>query len=91
MVEAVVPEGGGVDSAVLDVGEGGFFGVDVVDGVEGLDGEAFGGGGDEAGHPVVAVDEVGLDAGEDVVDDLALEGERDFEVVGGGVNTCWRW
>ena len=42
--------------------------------------------GDEAGHPVVAVDEVGLDGWEDVVGDLALEGEGDEVVFRGRVD-----
>ena len=74
-VVEVLPEVGGIDSAVLDVPEGEPLGVDVVDREEGLDAVALGDGRDEPGHPVVAVDEVRPDLGDGVVDDLALEGE----------------
>ena len=76
----MLPEEGGVDAAGLDLVEREFFGVDVMDREERGDAVAAGGSGDEAGHPVVAVDEVGGDARDDVVDDLALEGEGDAGV-----------
>lgn len=83
--EEVTPKFGGVDAAVFDDFEGGFDGVDVVKGEEAGDAEGAGFGGDEAGHPVVTVDEIGFYGGNDVVDDFALEGEGDFEVNGIGV------
>jgi len=85
LVEEVAPEFGGIDAALFDGFEGCFDGVDIVEGEEAGDAEGAGFGGDEAGHPVVAVDEVGFDGGDDVVDDFALEGEGDFEVDGIGV------
>ncbi len=76
-VVEMLPEVGGIDSSVLDLGESEVLGVDVMDGEERRDAVAAGDRGDEAGHPVVAVDEVGADLGDGVVDDLALEGEGD--------------
>ena len=76
----MLPEESGVDAAGLDLVEREFFGVDVMDREERGDAVASGGTGDEAGHPVVAVDEVRGDAGDDVIDDLALEGEGDARV-----------
>lgn len=82
----MLPEGGGVDASVFDLLEGDTFGVDVVSGEEGLDAVELGVGGNEAGHPVVAVDDVGFDTGDDVVDDFPLEGEGEEVVFGGTVN-----
>ena len=59
--------------------------MDVVKGEEAGDAEGAGFGGDESGHPVVTVDEIGFYGGDDVVDDLALKGEGDFEICGVGV------
>jgi len=49
--------------------------MDIVDGEESGDAKFFGFGRDEASHPVVAVDDVRLDAGDDMVDEVASEGE----------------
>ncbi len=72
----VHPELRRVDPAIFHLAEGDTLGVDVVDGEEGLDAATPGHGGDEASHPVIAMDEVRVHAGDDVIDDFALEGER---------------
>ena len=56
--------------------------MDVVEGEEAGNTEGSASAGDESGHPVVAVNEIGFYGGDDVVDDFALEGEGDFEVNG---------
>ena len=76
-----IPEIATLDSGVFELGEGCFLGVDVVDGEKGGDTEFFGLGGDEAGHPIVAVDDVGFDARDDVIDEVALEGKGGHEEV----------
>ena len=55
--------------------------MDIVHGEEAGDAEAAGRGGDQAGHPVIAMDQVRPDAGDDVIDDLPLEGEGDSGVL----------
>ena len=70
---------------LFDNFEGGFHGVDIVEGEEAGNTEGPGFGGDESGHPIVAVNEIGFYGGNDVVDDFALEGECDFEVNGIGI------
>ncbi len=82
----VVPKFGAIDPAVFDFIEGEVLGVDVVDGEEGFDASGACDGGDEAGHPIVAVDEVRLDAGDDVGGEFALEGEGHAGVVAGLVD-----
>ena len=81
----VAPKFGRIDAAFFDNFEGGFNGVDVVEGEEAGNAEGPGFSGDESGHPVVAVNEIGFYGGDDVVDDFALEGEGDFEVNGIGI------
>lgn len=54
--------------------------MDVVDGEESWDAEAFCGGWDKACHPIVTVDEIGGDFWDDVVDDLTLEGEGGVKI-----------
>ena len=76
----VAPELGGVDAGILDLRERELVRVDVVHREEAGDAHAARGGGDEAGHPVVAVDEVGLHLGDHVVDHLALEREGELRV-----------
>ena len=49
--------------------------MDVVDGEQASDAQNAREGGDQAGHPVVAVDQVRIDLRDDRVDDLPLEGE----------------
>jgi len=77
----LLPELGGVDARVLDALQRDFLRMDVVDGEQARDAQTASGGGDEPGHPVVAVDEVGLDGGDDVVDHLALERESQLGIV----------
>ena len=79
-VVQVHPELGAVYPRVLDLRERELLRVDVVHGEQAGDSLAARGRRDEAGHPVVAVDEVGLHARDDVVDDLALERERELDV-----------
>lgn len=79
----MLPEICGVDATVLDVGEGEFLGVNVVERKERGDAVAAGDGGDESGHPVVAVDQVWSDLGDGVIDDFPLEGEGEEMVLRG--------
>ena len=76
----VHPELRRIDARVLDLRESEFLRMDVMDGKQRRDALAAAGGGDEARHPVVAVDEVRLDVGDDVVYDFALESERKLDV-----------
>ena len=80
VVEKVLPEIGRVDAAVFDLGEEGLHGVDVVDRKKARGAHLARHGRDQAGHPVVAVDQVRTHPGDDVVDHLALKGQRDFHV-----------
>ena len=82
----VLPEFAAIDTAVFDFIESEALGVDVVNGEEGFYATSFGDGGDEAGHPIVAVDEVWLDSGDDVGGEFALEGESHAGVVAGFVD-----
>ena len=75
------PKLGGINPPALDFGKGGTLAVDVMDGEEGFDSEASAGGGNESGHPVIAVDDVRFNDGDDMVDDLALEGEGGGEKI----------
>ena len=76
---------GRIDAAFFDNFEGGFLGVNIVEGEETGNAEGPGFSGDESSHPIVAVNEIGFYGGDDVVDDFALEGECDFEVNGIGI------
>ena len=80
-VVEVHPEFGRIDAGVLDLGERQLVGVDVVDREEAGNTFAPCRGRDKPGHPVVAVDKIGLNSRNDVVDDFALERERKFQVV----------
>ena len=77
----MLPEIGGVDAAVFDVRESEALGMNVVDGEQAGDVMATCDSRDQAGHPVVAMDQVGPDFGDGVIDDFALEGEGDVEVI----------
>ena len=79
-VVEVRPELRRVDARILDLRERDLVRVDVVDSEEARDAFAPRRRGNEAGHPVIAVDEVGLHVGDDVVDDLALKRKRQLEV-----------
>ena len=74
------PELRRVDAGVLDLREGELLGVDIVHREEARDPLAPGRRGHQPGHPVVAVHQVRLHVGDDVVDDLALERERELDV-----------
>jgi hypothetical protein len=71
----MLPEIGRIDAAVFDMGQGRFHRVDVVDGKQAGNAHLPGHGRDQAGHPVVAVDQVRLHPGNDVVDHLPLKGQ----------------
>ena len=77
----VLPELRGINAAFLDLRQRQFLSVDIVDREERGNAETPGGGGDEPRHPVIAVDEVRLHAGDDVVQHLPLEGEGDARVL----------
>ena len=81
----VTPKFGRIDAAFFDNFEGGFHGVDIVEGKEAGNAEGPGFGRDESGHPVVTVNKIGFYGGDDVVNYFALEGECDFEVNGIGI------
>jgi hypothetical protein len=71
----MVPEIGRIDAAVFDMGQGGFDRMDVVNGKQAGNAHLPGHGRDEPRHPVIAVDQVGLHPGNDIVDHLPLEGQ----------------
>jgi hypothetical protein len=76
-----VPKVAAGDATIVQLGEGRFLGVDVVDGEEGGDPEFLGFGWNESGHPIITVNNVWLNPGDDVVDEVALEGESRHEEV----------
>jgi hypothetical protein len=80
LIKKVLPEVGRIDAAVLDMGQGGFDRVDVVDGKQAGNAHLPGHGRDEARHPVVAVDQVRLHPGNDVVDHLTLKGQGELGI-----------
>ena len=82
LIEEVVPEISGIDPTVLDVGEAEMFGVNVVNGEQTGDAVTAGDGGDEARHPVVAMDQIRAHLRNGVVDHLALECEGDQVILG---------
>ena len=55
--------------------------MNVMDGEESGNAELLGFSRDQPGHPVVAVDDVRLHAGDDVVDQIPLEGQRRHEEI----------
>ena len=73
----VHPELCGIDARFLHLLKHHLAGVDVVDSEKALDAAALRHRGDQRGHPVVAVDQVGPSLGHNVVDHLALEHHRD--------------
>jgi hypothetical protein len=92
LVIEMVPEIGRIDAAVFDGGQQCFHGVDIVNGEQAGNPHFARGRRNQAGHPVVAVDQIRFDPRHDVIDDFALEGQRDFNVVrsimgvdGGGI------
>ena len=76
LVIEILPERRRVDAAVFDLGQRRLVGVDVVHREEARNPHPPGGGRDEPGHPVVAVDQIRLHVRDDVVDHLALERHR---------------
>lgn len=79
-VVKMLPKIRGIDSAILDLGERTVFRVDVVNGEQAGNAVPFRDAGDQAGHPVIAMDQIGPDLRDGMVDHLALERQRD-EVV----------
>jgi len=79
-VVQMLPEARRIDSSVFNVGHGGFNRVDVVDREKTGNPQPSGHRWYEAGHPVIAVDEVGLHARDDVVHDLSLKGQGELDV-----------
>ena len=84
-----IPEVASGDAGVFQLGQSGCLGVDVVNGEKGGDAELFGFGGNQPGHPVVTMNDVRFNPGDDVVDEISLEGESRHEEVflAGLVNT----
>jgi hypothetical protein len=76
----MLPAAGGIDAAVLDEGQGGLDRVDVVDGEQAGYPQPPRYSGNEPGHPVIAVDEVGVHPRDDIVDDLPLKRQGKFDV-----------
>jgi hypothetical protein len=74
--EEILPETGGVDSAVFEHLEREALGVNVVHREEAGNAVLLCEGGNQSCHPVVAVNEVGAGPRDDVVDDLALKRDR---------------
>ena len=77
----MMPEVGRIDAAILDMGQGGFDGVDVMDGEQTGDVHFAGHGRNQARHPVMAMNEVRSDAGHDVVDHFPLESQGDLGIL----------
>ena len=83
----VTPELRRVDAGVLHLRQRELVRVDVVDGEKARNTEPTRGGGDETRHPVVAVYQVRTYLGDDMVNDFALERERQLGVaVAGGID-----
>ena len=82
----VLPELRGVDPAIFDVRKGESLSVDIVNSEEAGDLVAARHRRDEAGHPVIAVDQVRFHLADDVVDDFPLKGERDEVIVPGVID-----
>ena len=78
-VVALAPERRRVDAAFFYKGQAQLRGVEVVKGEQAGDGRLFGHGRNKAGHPVVAVDQVGLHLRHNAVDHLPLKGQGDFD------------
>ena len=76
-----MPEIGRVDAAVFDVGQGRFYGMNIVDGKQTRYVQLPGYGGDQARHPVMTVNQVRPDPGDDVVDHFTLKGQGDLGVL----------
>ena len=72
----ILPEGGGVDAAILDLFKRRLLSVNIVHGEQARNPHPPGGGGDQSGHPVVAVNQIRLHARNDVVDHFALKSHR---------------
>ena len=79
----VFPERGRIKSPVLDFRQSDFAGVDVMHREKAGEPHASCGAGNESGHPVVAVDQVGFDRRNDVVEHFALERHCLLETVVG--------
>ena len=71
------PELGGIDPRFLDARQRYLAGVDVMHGEQALDAAAPGHCRNQGGHPVVTMNQVRHHARHDVVDQLALEHQRD--------------
>ena len=76
VIVAVLPESLGIDPLLFYVRKTELHGIEVVERKETRDAVGPGHGRNQSGHPVVTMNEIGLDPGDDLVDDLALEGQR---------------
>ena len=77
----VLPEIGRINAPVFDGRQCRFNGVDIVDGKKTGDALLSGHGRDQAGHPVVAVNQIGLHPGDDIVDDFPLKGQGKLDIL----------
>ena len=55
--------------------------MDVVDGKQTRSAQPSGHGRNQSGHPIIAVNKVGLNSGKDIVDDFPLKAERYLSVI----------
>jgi hypothetical protein len=76
----MLPEAGGIDTAVFDKGQGCLNSVNIVDREQARDSQPPRNSRDETGHPIVAVNEIGLNPWDDVVDDLSLKGKGELDI-----------
>ena len=70
-----VPKVSGWNSCVFELGEGGFLSVDIVNSKKGRNTEFLGLSGDQTGHPIITMNNVGFNPWDDVIDEVTLKRE----------------
>ena len=76
----MLPERRGIDAPVFNLRQRGFHGMNIVNGKQAGDAHSSGHGRNQTGHPVVAMNQIGLNPGNDVVDDFPLKCQGDFDI-----------
>jgi len=76
----ILPKIGGIDSPVLHVAECCLYRVNIMNGKKAWNFHLPGHGRNDTGHPIIAVNQIRLDLGDDVIDHLALKSQGEFNV-----------